>query len=133
MMDNRERAELKAELELRVNRYLMAKAFAERVHAVWPLEFSEEVAEMGYVGATAYTNLKVFLVTDETPELEHTLGYAESVLGPVWIREMRNRPFKINRHYKNMTIKSKWRLRRGGVWVRAPFPPPGSWWWWTWW
>jgi hypothetical protein len=38
---------------------------------------------------------------------------------------MRNRSFKINRHYKNMTIKSKWRLRRGGVWVRAPFPPPG--------
>ena len=21
-----------------------------------------------------------------------------------------------------MTIKSKWRLRRGGVWIRAPFP-----------
>ena len=23
----------------------------------------------------------------------------------VWIREMRNRPFKINRHYKILTIK----------------------------
>jgi hypothetical protein len=68
MMDNRERAELKAELERRVNRYLMAKDFAERVHAVWPLEFSKEVAEMGYWGATAYTNLKVFIVAE----------------GPVW-------------------------------------------------
>jgi hypothetical protein len=66
MMDNRERAKLKANLELRVNRYLMAKDFAERVHAVWPLEFSEEVAEMGYWGATAYTNLRVFIV-DESP------------------------------------------------------------------
>jgi hypothetical protein len=28
-----------------------------------------------------------------------------------------------------MTIKSKWRLRRGGVWVRAPFPRPVHWWW----
>jgi hypothetical protein len=66
MMDNQERAKLKANLELRVNRYLMAKDFAERVHAVWPLEFSEEVAQMGYLGATAYTNLRVFIV-DESP------------------------------------------------------------------
>jgi hypothetical protein len=39
IMDNRECAELEAELELRLNRYLMAKAFAERVGAVWPLDF----------------------------------------------------------------------------------------------
>ena len=37
-----------------------------------------------------------------------------NILGPVWIREMPNRSLKINCHYKNMTIKSKWRLWRVG-------------------
>jgi hypothetical protein len=64
MMDNRERAKRTASLELRVNHYLMAKDFAERVHAVWPLEFSEEVAEMGCWGAAAYSSLDMFIVDD---------------------------------------------------------------------
>jgi len=49
------------------------------------------------------------------------------IFRPVWIREMPNGPFKINRHYKNMTIKSEMVVvSRRCLGSRAV-----SWWWWT--
>lgn len=63
-LDNRGCAELETELELRLNRYLVAKAFAERVGAVWPLDYS---GETGLRRATAYSDLGVFVVTEKRP------------------------------------------------------------------
>jgi hypothetical protein len=68
-MDNRECAELEAELELRLNRYLMAKAFAERVGAVWPLDFRGGGGN-GHVPCYCLLQPERVYCDRKTPELE---------------------------------------------------------------